>query len=151
MVSALLLAVVEPLLLSTAFVLLMLTVATVTSAGRVTGRDLRGTGPGRAAAAHRPPDRRRVAPVVALVLASGTVPLRGEALIPIAGILIGGAMTATSLAGRRLRDELTVRRGRWRLPWPSACPAGTPSCSSPGPPGARLRCRPWTRPARSVW
>jgi putative ABC transport system permease protein len=51
------------------------------------------------------------APVVALVVASGAVPLRGEALIPIAGILIGGAMTATSLAGRRLREELTARRG----------------------------------------
>ena len=46
------------------------------------------------------------APVVALVLASGAVPLRGVAVIPVAGILIGGAMTATSLAGRRLRDEL---------------------------------------------
>jgi len=50
-------------------------------------------------------------PAVALVLASGAVPLRGEAVIPIAGILIGGAMTATSLAGRRLRDELSRRRG----------------------------------------
>jgi putative ABC transport system permease protein len=49
--------------------------------------------------------------VIALVLASGTVPLRGVAVIPIAGILIGGAMTATSLAGRRLRDELRDRRG----------------------------------------
>jgi putative ABC transport system permease protein len=50
-------------------------------------------------------------PVVALVLASGTVPLRGEAVVPVAGILVGGAMTATSLAGRRLREELTTRRG----------------------------------------
>lgn len=48
---------------------------------------------------------------MALVLASGAVPLRGEAVIPVAGILIGGAMTATSLAGRRLREELTDRRG----------------------------------------
>jgi putative ABC transport system permease protein len=39
------------------------------------------------------------------------VPLRGEAVIPVAGILIGGAMTATSLAGRRLHDELVHRRG----------------------------------------
>jgi putative ABC transport system permease protein len=51
------------------------------------------------------------APVLALVLASGSVPLRGVAIIPVAGILIGGAMTATSLAGRRLRDELGARRG----------------------------------------
>ena len=34
-------------------------------------------------------------------LASGTVPLRGIAIVPVAGIVIGGAMTATSLGGRR--------------------------------------------------
>jgi uncharacterized protein (TIGR00245 family) len=110
-VSALLLAVVESLLLSTAFVLLMLTVATVTSAGRVTGRDVRAPGLAARLLPTALPIAGGVAPVLALVLASGTVPLRGAALIPIAGILIGGAMTATSLAGRRLRDELTHRRG----------------------------------------
>ncbi len=35
----------------------------------------------------------------------------GIAVVPVAGIVIGGAMTATSLAGRRLRDELEQRRG----------------------------------------
>ena len=35
------------------------------------------------------------------------------AIIPIAGILIGGAMTATSLAGRRALDELVARRGEY--------------------------------------
>jgi uncharacterized protein (TIGR00245 family) len=110
-VAALLLAVVRSLLLSTAFVLLMLTVATVTSTGRVTGRDLRAPGLAARLLATALPIVGGVAPVLALVLASGTVPLRGEAVIPIAGILIGGAMTATSLAGRRLRDELTGRRG----------------------------------------
>ena len=45
------------------------------------------------------------------MLGSGTVPLRGTAVIPVAGIIIGGAMTATSLAVRRIRDELTSRRG----------------------------------------
>jgi putative ABC transport system permease protein len=110
-VSAVLLAVVRSLLLSTAFVVLMLGVATATSAGRVTGLGLRAP---RLAGRLLPtalPIVAGVAPVVALVLASGTVPLRGEAVIPVAGILIGGAMTATSLAGRRLRDELTRRRG----------------------------------------
>jgi putative ABC transport system permease protein len=110
-VSAVLLAVVRSLLLSTAFVLLMLGVATVTSAGRVTGRGLRAPGPAGRLLPAALPIVAGVAPVVALVLASGTVPLRGEAVIPVAGILIGGAMTATSLAGRRLRDELTRRRG----------------------------------------
>ncbi|SFO13611.1 Uncharacterised protein family (UPF0014) [Geodermatophilus obscurus] len=37
--------------------------------------------------------------------------MRGEAVVPVAGILVGGAMTATSLAGRRLREELSTRRG----------------------------------------
>jgi putative ABC transport system permease protein len=110
-VSAALLVVVQSLLLSAAFALLMVTVATVTAADRVTGRPLRAPG----APARLAPVAVAIvvgaAPVVALVLASGAVPLRGEAVIPIAGILIGGAMTATSLAGRRLRDELTGRRG----------------------------------------
>ncbi len=33
------------------------------------------------------------------------------ALIPVAGILIGGALTATVLSGRRALDELAARRG----------------------------------------
>jgi uncharacterized protein (TIGR00245 family) len=110
-VSAALLVVVRSLLLSAAFALLMVTVATITAAGRATGLSLRAPG----APARLAPVAVAIvvgaAPVVALVLASGAVPLRGEAVIPIAGILIGGAMTATSLAGRRLRDELKGRRG----------------------------------------
>ncbi|GAA2709899.1 hypothetical protein GCM10010429_24910 [Micromonospora olivasterospora] len=49
--------------------------------------------------------------MVAGLLLAGLVPVRGIAIIPVAGILIGGAMTATSLAGRRALDELTDRRG----------------------------------------
>lgn len=110
-VSALLLLVVESLWLSAAFVLLMIGVATATAAGRATDRPLRSAGSARRLLAVAVPVVGGAAPVVALVLASGTVPLRGEAVIPIAGILIGGAMTATSLAGRRLREELDQRRG----------------------------------------
>jgi putative ABC transport system permease protein len=110
-VSAVLLVVVRSLLLSAAFIVLMLTVATATSAGRVTGRGLRSPGAARRLLSIALPIVGGAVPVVALVLASGTVPLRGTAVIPIAGILIGGAMTATSLAGRRLRDELSGRRG----------------------------------------
>jgi putative ABC transport system permease protein len=110
-VSAVLLVVVRSLLLSAAFVVLMLTVATATSAGRVTGRGLRSPGAAGRLLPTALPIVGGAAPVVALVLASGAVPLRGTAVIPIAGILIGGAMTATSLAGRRLRDELSGRRG----------------------------------------
>ena len=110
-VSAVLVAVIRSLALSTLFVALMLSVAAVTSAARVTGRSLRDPGAARRVAATGTAIVAGAAPVVALVLASGSVPLRGEAVIPIAGIVIGGAMTATSLAGRRLRDELRQRAG----------------------------------------
>ncbi|MFJ2114167.1 MULTISPECIES: ABC transporter permease [unclassified Streptomyces] len=52
-----------------------------------------------------------VAPVMAVVLLTGVVPTKGIAIIPIAGILIGGALTATVLSGRRALDELHARRG----------------------------------------
>ncbi len=50
-----------------------------------------------------------VLPVLAIVLATGAVPFNGLAIIPIAGIVVGNAMTANTLVGRRafaaLRDE----------------------------------------------
>lgn len=52
-----------------------------------------------------------VLPVLAVLLLTGLLPLRGIALIPVAGILIGGALTATVLAGRRALEELTARAG----------------------------------------
>ncbi|MEU0805595.1 ABC transporter permease [Streptomyces sp. NPDC005970] len=52
-----------------------------------------------------------VVPVIAVLLLTGLVPLKGVALIPIAGILIGGALTVTVLGGRRALDELTSRHG----------------------------------------
>jgi len=110
-VSALLAVVLRSLALSAAFLLLMLTVAAATSARRVTGAAARGPGGPRRVATLALPIAAGALPVVALVVATGTVPLRGVALIPIGGILIGGAMTATSLAGRRLFEELRQRRG----------------------------------------
>jgi ABC-type iron transport system FetAB permease component len=110
-VSAVLVVVLRSLWLSALFVLLMLTVAAVTSARRVTGAGLRSPGAGDRVATTAVPIGFGALPVLALVLATGTVPLRGVAVIPIGGILIGGAMTATSLAGRRLFDELRQRRG----------------------------------------
>ncbi|WP_327028507.1 ABC transporter permease [Micromonospora sp. NBC_01740] len=102
-VSLLIAAIVASLWATAAFVALMCAVAAATSGRRVTG-GRRGWWAG--------------APIVAgsmLVvlglLLSGLVPLRGIAIVPVAGILIGGAMTATSLAGRRALDELTGRRG----------------------------------------
>ena len=110
-VSTVLLAVVRSLALTALFVLLMVGVATATAAGRVSGRPLRTPGAPARLRAVVLPIVGGAGPVVALVLAGGTVPLSGIAVIPVAGILIGGAMTATSLAGRRMGDELTARRG----------------------------------------
>lgn len=52
-----------------------------------------------------------VLPVLALLLACGLLPPKGLSVIPVAGILIGGALTATSLSGRRALDELRQRNG----------------------------------------
>ncbi|QNS02530.1 ABC transporter permease [Streptomyces xanthii] len=87
------------------FLLVMGTVAAVTAGRRVT----RARGWGLAWAAV--PIALPVAPIVGALVLSGLLPMRGIALIPVTGILIGGAMTATVLAGRRALDELTLRKG----------------------------------------
>ncbi len=46
-----------------------------------------------------------------LLVVTGAVPLTGLVLIPLVGQLIGGALVATALAGRRLLDELQQRSG----------------------------------------
>jgi putative ABC transport system permease protein len=86
-----------------AFVLSMLAIASLTSARRL-GRDRRTLYAGVAVTAG-------ALPVIAIVLASGSVPWKPIAVVPIAGILIGGAMTATSLAGRRALDTMRTRYG----------------------------------------
>ena len=91
--------------LTAVFVLLMFGIAALTSAKRIS--DLRR---GLLAAAAIVAG---VTPILALLLATGLVPLAPVAVLPIAGILIGGAMTATSLAGRRALDELTARHGEY--------------------------------------
>ncbi|GAA2990784.1 ABC transporter permease [Streptomyces drozdowiczii] len=52
-----------------------------------------------------------VLPAVVLLLATGLLPPRGIALIPVTGILIGGALTATVLAGRQSLAALEQRHG----------------------------------------
>lgn len=49
--------------------------------------------------------------VLTPMLASGVVPLEGVALIPIGGIVLGNAMTSTSLAAKRALDSIEQRRG----------------------------------------
>ncbi|WP_307795713.1 ABC transporter permease [Actinacidiphila acididurans] len=50
-------------------------------------------------------------PVVAALVVTGLVPVNGTALIPVAGILIGGGLTSTVLGGRRALEELSGRAG----------------------------------------
>jgi putative ABC transport system permease protein len=104
-VSLVILVVVRSWWSTAAFTLLMVVVATWTSARRMT-RHRSGLAAGAAIVAG-------AVPVLAVVLASGTVPLTGIAVVPITGIVVGGAMTATSLAGRRALDGLVARRGEY--------------------------------------
>jgi putative ABC transport system permease protein len=104
-VSSVIVVVARSLWLSVLFVLVMFAVASWTSARRVSRE-------GGAAAAWQPIGAGTV-PVLAIVMACGAVPLTGIAIVPIAGIVIGGAMTATSLAGRRALDELATRHGEY--------------------------------------
>ena len=52
-----------------------------------------------------------MATVLPLLLGSGLVPMKGVALVPVTGIVLGGTMTATAVAARRALDTLTVRAG----------------------------------------
>lgn len=108
-VSLLITAVLASGWLTGGFVLLMFGIAAYTSASRVARsgwraalRALPGAATSIAAG---------VGPVLALLLGTGVVAARPVVIIPIAGIFIGGAMMATSIAGRRARDELRTRRG----------------------------------------
>jgi putative ABC transport system permease protein len=102
-VSAIIAAIVDSVGFTLLFVAVMYSVAARTSARRMT-RDRSGWWAALPVAAGS-------LPVVVGLLLSGLVPLKGIAMIPVTGILIGGAMTATSLAGRRALDELHSRRG----------------------------------------
>ncbi|NGO73139.1 ABC transporter permease [Streptomyces sp. SB3404] len=85
------------------FVLLMYAVAVRTAGRRIT--------PNRTWVWAAVPIAAGVLPVLVALLSTGLVPLDGIALIPIAGILIGGALTGTVLAGRRALEELALRHG----------------------------------------
>lgn len=91
-VSLLIAAVLGSLVWSAAFAALMFGVAVFTSSRRV---DAAASWPWVAVAMAA-----GVLPVLALILASGAVPFEGAALVPVAGIVIGGTMTAHTLAGR---------------------------------------------------
>lgn len=89
------------------FIGVMLLVATATAARRITGK-------------FDPSDwwlllpmLGGVVPTVTLTLMSTAVPARPVAVLPVCGILVGGAMSATALAGRRTVDELIARAGEY--------------------------------------
>src|SRR6478735_4154198 len=86
-----------------AFLAAMFSVAVLTSARRVTR-----TWVGAWTAV---PIAAGVVPVVGALVVTGVLPTDGLTLIPIAGILLGAGMVATSLAGRRTLDELEARHG----------------------------------------
>ena len=90
-----------------AFVTVMVIVASGTSAQRITG-SLRPRGWLAAL-----PILAGVVPTLTLILLSTAVPVVPIAILPVAGILVGNAMTATTLAGRRATEELTDQRGAY--------------------------------------
>ncbi|GAB1692628.1 ABC transporter permease [Krasilnikovia sp. M28-CT-15] len=88
-----------------AFIVMMFAVAAVTSARRI--------GSPRNAWAAAAAIAAAVAPAGTAIALARPVPWTPAGVLPTAGILIGGAMTATSLAGRRALDELQARHGEY--------------------------------------
>jgi putative ABC transport system permease protein len=91
---------------SAAVVLVMYLVAVGTSARRINLVPMQWPWVGTAIAAG-------VVPVLVLSLGSGVVPFNGAGIVPIAGIVIGGMMTAATLTGRRACDELVQQFGSY--------------------------------------
>jgi putative ABC transport system permease protein len=91
--------------LTLGFIALMLSVASLTA-----GRRLTRQGAWWLAAA---PVVLAAVPVAVGLMLSGLIPRQPIAVVPIVGILIGGAMTATTLAGKRSLDALRTRHGEY--------------------------------------
>lgn len=105
LVSLAITAVLSRLVWSLAFVALMLTVAVFTSVRRCrirAGWPWVAVSMGSGAGA-----------VLLVIFGSGVAPLTGPAIVPIAGIVIGGSMTAHSLAARRAFDNLREEYGQF--------------------------------------
>ena len=104
-VGLLIFAVLRSWWLTLGFITLMLSVASLTA-----GRRLNRQGAWWLAAA---PVVLAAVPVALGLMLSGLIPRKPIAVVPIVGILIGGAMTATTLAGKRALDALTTRHGEY--------------------------------------
>lgn len=98
-------AVVDSLVLSVALVCVMFALGVLTTSRRVEA--------GRAWPWATVAMAAGVLPVVVVVLATGTIPAEGIALIPIVGIVIGNAMTAHTLVGRRTFAALREEHGHY--------------------------------------
>ncbi|HEX6248839.1 MAG TPA: ABC transporter permease [Nocardioidaceae bacterium] len=105
-ISLVIAAVLGSLWWSALFALVMLGVATRTSAKRIQARGKEVLWVGGAILAG-------VLPVLVLVLGSGVIPFNGAGLVPTAGIIIGNTMTAATLTGRRAYDELSAQFGAY--------------------------------------
>ena len=88
-----------------AFIVVMYVVAAFTSARRISPR--------RTGWVTVLPIGLAVVPALGLLIATRALPRTPLAVLPTAGILIGGAMTATGLAGRRALEELRLRHGEY--------------------------------------
>lgn len=106
-VSAVIGVVLSSMVWTVLFLLVMVAVAAATSARRIAGA-LHPAGWWTTAAITA-----GVAPTMGMILASTVVPWEPAAVLPTAGILIGGAMTATTLAARRMGDELDSHHGAY--------------------------------------
>ncbi|SDH00922.1 putative ABC transport system permease protein [Lentzea fradiae] len=104
-VSAVITVVLSHLGLTGIFLVLMAVVATVTSARR--------TKTGKRGVWVALPILVGTVPALGLLILIGLLPVEGIALIPVGGILIGGAMTATTLSARRALDALRDRHGEY--------------------------------------
>ena len=131
-------------LASVAVVAVMFTVATWTAARRLRGLEgalpavLLSCGAGAAV-------------VIAIVVALPTLDRDVRTFVAASGIVLGGTMTAATLAGRQLAEGLRRRRDEVEA-WLSI--GATPARRCARWPAGRPRrhwCRPWTRPARSGW
>ena len=114
LVSLVLTAVLGRVVWSLAFAVVMLGVAVATSARRI--------GAGRAWPWVLVAVASGAVPVLLVIFASGAVPWSGPAIVPMAGIIIGGCMSANSLNGRRcfaaLREERDTYEGALALGLP---------------------------------
>jgi len=105
LVSLIVVAAISHLALAALFVLGMFAIGVWTTTGRVGARRAWPYAATAMAAG--------VAPVLLIVFGTGTAPLTGAALVPIAGIVVGNMMTAHTLVGRTSFAMLRERIGEY--------------------------------------